>query len=106
MIIIVSYHLQSADTSLCLSFYQLQQFLAVEQFNVIVCGRTNYEAVYTDAALLHPQEGETHYLILACKCLYVCVQRFVSQDFLPPEFQHLVLSGAWLRPGLMVKLFL
>ncbi|KAM7010236.1 rab11 family-interacting protein 4B isoform 3-T3 [Tautogolabrus adspersus] len=28
-------------------------------------------------------------------------QRFVSQDFLPPEFQHLVLSGAWLRPGLM-----
>ncbi|XP_060916240.1 rab11 family-interacting protein 4B isoform X3 [Labrus mixtus] len=28
-------------------------------------------------------------------------QRFVSQDFLPPEFQHLLLSGAWLRPGLM-----
>ncbi|XP_028449170.1 rab11 family-interacting protein 4B isoform X4 [Perca flavescens] len=28
-------------------------------------------------------------------------QRFVSQDFLPPEFQHLVLSGARLRPGLM-----
>ncbi|XP_022049528.1 rab11 family-interacting protein 4B isoform X1 [Acanthochromis polyacanthus] len=28
-------------------------------------------------------------------------QRFVSQDFLPPEIQHLVLSGAWLRPGLM-----
>ncbi|XP_062288405.1 rab11 family-interacting protein 4B isoform X1 [Scomber scombrus] len=28
-------------------------------------------------------------------------QRFVSQDFLPPEFQHLVLSGALLRPGLM-----
>ncbi|XP_078136918.1 rab11 family-interacting protein 4B isoform X4 [Sander vitreus] len=33
-------------------------------------------------------------------------QRFVSQDFLPPEFQHLVLSGARLRPGLMVKLLL
>ncbi|XP_070830460.1 rab11 family-interacting protein 4B isoform X1 [Chaetodon trifascialis] len=28
-------------------------------------------------------------------------QRFVSQDFLPPEFQYLVLSGARLRPGLM-----
>ncbi|XP_071359383.1 rab11 family-interacting protein 4B isoform X5 [Trachinotus anak] len=28
-------------------------------------------------------------------------QRFVSQDFPSPEFQHLVLSGAWLRPGLM-----
>ncbi|XP_018520617.1 rab11 family-interacting protein 4B isoform X1 [Lates calcarifer] len=28
-------------------------------------------------------------------------QRFVSQDFLPSEFQHLMLSGAWLRPGLM-----
>ncbi|XP_033480415.1 rab11 family-interacting protein 4B isoform X3 [Epinephelus lanceolatus] len=28
-------------------------------------------------------------------------QRFVSQDFLPPELQHLVLSGARLRPGLM-----
>ncbi|KAA8594962.1 hypothetical protein FQN60_012097 [Etheostoma spectabile] len=28
-------------------------------------------------------------------------QQFVSQDFLPPEFQHLVLSGARLRPGLM-----
>ncbi|XP_042248178.1 rab11 family-interacting protein 4B isoform X3 [Thunnus albacares] len=28
-------------------------------------------------------------------------QRFVSQDFLPPEIQHLVLSGALLRPGLM-----
>ncbi|XP_054866206.1 rab11 family-interacting protein 4B isoform X4 [Amphiprion ocellaris] len=28
-------------------------------------------------------------------------QRFMSQDFLPPEIQHLVLSGAWLRPGLM-----
>ncbi|KAK2919089.1 rab11 family-interacting protein 4B isoform X1 [Channa argus] len=28
-------------------------------------------------------------------------QRYVSQDFLPPEFQHLVLSGARLRPGLM-----
>ncbi|XP_053189184.1 rab11 family-interacting protein 4B isoform X1 [Scomber japonicus] len=28
-------------------------------------------------------------------------QRFVSQDFLPSEFQHLVLSGALLRPGLM-----
>ncbi|XP_040003329.1 rab11 family-interacting protein 4B isoform X3 [Xiphias gladius] len=28
-------------------------------------------------------------------------QRFVSEDFLPPEFQHLVLSGAWLLPGLM-----
>ncbi|KAF1395091.1 hypothetical protein PFLUV_G00007950 [Perca fluviatilis] len=28
-------------------------------------------------------------------------QRFVSQDFLPPEFQHLVLSGARLHPGLM-----
>ncbi|KAM7419050.1 hypothetical protein PAMA_016253 [Pampus argenteus] len=28
-------------------------------------------------------------------------QRFVSQDFLPHEFQHLVLSGALLRPGLM-----
>lgn len=34
----------------------------------------------------------------------VCVQRFVSQDFLPPEYQHLVLTGARLRPGLMVKL--
>ncbi|XP_026214944.1 rab11 family-interacting protein 4B isoform X3 [Anabas testudineus] len=33
-------------------------------------------------------------------------QGFVSQDFLPPEFQHLVLSGARLRPGLMVKLLL
>ncbi|XP_027138899.1 rab11 family-interacting protein 4B isoform X1 [Larimichthys crocea] len=28
-------------------------------------------------------------------------QRFASQDFLPPEFQHLVLSGARLCPGLM-----
>ncbi|XP_041642060.1 rab11 family-interacting protein 4B isoform X1 [Cheilinus undulatus] len=28
-------------------------------------------------------------------------QPFMSQDFLPPEFQHLVLSGARLRPGLM-----
>ncbi|XP_074486546.1 rab11 family-interacting protein 4B isoform X1 [Sebastes fasciatus] len=28
-------------------------------------------------------------------------QRFVPQDFLPTEFQHLVLSGARLRPGLM-----
>ncbi|XP_029907734.1 rab11 family-interacting protein 4B isoform X3 [Myripristis murdjan] len=28
-------------------------------------------------------------------------QRFASQDFLPPEFQHLVLAGARLRPGLM-----
>ncbi|XP_035492714.2 rab11 family-interacting protein 4B isoform X1 [Scophthalmus maximus] len=28
-------------------------------------------------------------------------QLFVSQDFLPSEFQHLVLSGAWLHPGLM-----
>ncbi|KAK2816887.1 hypothetical protein Q5P01_025078 [Channa striata] len=28
-------------------------------------------------------------------------QQYVSQDFLPPEFQHLVLSGARLRPGLM-----
>ncbi|XP_029004892.1 rab11 family-interacting protein 4B isoform X1 [Betta splendens] len=28
-------------------------------------------------------------------------QQFVSQDFLPPEFQHLVLSGARLCPGLM-----
>nr|XP_004567876.1 rab11 family-interacting protein 4 isoform X1 [Maylandia zebra] len=28
-------------------------------------------------------------------------QRFVSQDFLPPEYQHLVLTGARLRPGLM-----
>ncbi|KAM3865078.1 rab11 family-interacting protein 4B [Diretmus argenteus] len=28
-------------------------------------------------------------------------QRLVSQDFLPPEFQHLVLAGARLRPGLM-----
>ncbi|XP_034387627.1 rab11 family-interacting protein 4B isoform X6 [Cyclopterus lumpus] len=28
-------------------------------------------------------------------------QRFASQDFLPHELQHLVLSGARLRPGLM-----
>lgn len=39
-------------------------------------------------------------------CMCVCVQRFASQDFLPPEFQHLVLSGARLCPGLMVKLLL
>lgn len=39
-------------------------------------------------------------------CMCVCVQRFVSQDFVPPEFQHLVLSGARLRPSLMVKLLL
>lgn len=41
-----------------------------------------------------------------CKSLYVCVQRFLSQDILPPEFQHLGLSGARLCPGLMVKLLL
>ncbi|XP_019939925.1 rab11 family-interacting protein 4B isoform X3 [Paralichthys olivaceus] len=28
-------------------------------------------------------------------------QPFASQDFPPSEFQHLVLSGAWLHPGLM-----
>lgn len=87
-----------------LSFSCSFRFRAAEQINV--------EIYQWDVALWH-LFGSAHYLCFpmhlckwACVCVCVCIQRFVSQDFLPPELQHQVLSGARLRHALMVKLLL
>lgn len=98
------FHCQSSDTYFSLNIIQLFPVdLYSKQMDVLHSIGSHFKfCCVTPISISSPS------FALVCPSVYVlvcvCVQRFVSEDLLPLDFQLQVLSGARLRHDLMVKL--